>query len=221
MFKVEGQMAESVQSAFADEWFEETGEVLVGPAFFPASSPKGTLPYVAVITSPTEYTTPIESLYVLSIDSAKNRIWITNPYFVPDQEMRDALVSAAKRGVDVRILIPAPHFSPVHQASETSYKLLLAAGVKLYEYPGLIHTKTLVADDTWSIIGSANLDNRSRSINDEDDLGVTDPALTKTLADTFTGDSAKAHLVTLDEWNSRKWLAYIPSHLSLLFEKQY
>ncbi|MBV9159316.1 MAG: hypothetical protein JO019_01830 [Candidatus Kaiserbacteria bacterium] len=220
MFRVHGDMAENLQDAFSTDWFETTGEVISGPDFFPTVA-KGTVPYVPVVTEPTEYTTPVESLYVLSIRSATSTIYITNPYFVPDVEMRNALEDAARRGVDIRVLIPAPHSSPVHHASEASYSELLKSGIRIYEYPGLLHTKTLVADDIWSIIGSANLDNRSRAINEENDMGVSDPVLAKQLYATFASDTATSTEVTKDAWAKRAFWEYIPSRLSLLFVKQY
>jgi len=221
MFRVQGDMALSLQDAFADIWYEKTGEVLVGENFFPAAVDAGNMPYVHLVTSPTEYAMPVKDIYMLSIKAAQKTLYIANPYFLPDGEMRDALIEAAARGVDVRIILPASSLSPVHSASKTNYGVLLGGGVRIFEYPGLFHQKALIADSTWSIIGSANLDYRSRAINEENIMGIQDVKLAGELEALYREDMDFAQEVTEGEWKKKAWLSYIPSHLSRLFSKQY
>jgi cardiolipin synthase len=221
MFKVKGGMAGSLESAFATEWYETTGEVIAGDAFYPLIAAAGPLSYINIVAAPTEYSKPIEDLYLLSIRSAHISITIENPYFLPSGEMLEALIDAAHSGVKVRVMLPASAFSPVHRAAEINYSKMLDAGFEVYEYKTLLHTKTMSVDGMWSVIGSANIDNRSRSINNENDFGVADPALAKALESTFAADTAFATQVTKEEWEKHRILDTLLAYLSLPLVKQY
>jgi cardiolipin synthase len=136
----------------------------------------------------------------------------------------DMLVKKAHEGVDVRMLMPGPETDGplVRFASHGYYRELLNAGVHIYEYqPSLIHEKAMVADGQWSIIGSANIDNRSREINDENVFGIQDPSLAQELTDNFNGDLEYSKEVTANDWNHRGIGTRILSAISGIFYKQF
>ena len=113
--------------------------------------------------------TPRRSIY-LALASAKEKIELTSAYFVPRPAFTDALVEAAERGVDMRILVPGSHIDKefVRTAGRAAYEQLLEVGMRLFEYgPTMLHAKSLVIDDVWSCVGSINFDNRSFQLHDE------------------------------------------------------
>lgn len=141
------------------------------------------------------------------IARARTRIYLTSPYFGPGTMVERALRSAAKTGVDVRLLVPRRGDPPVAGwATRAGYAPLLAAGVRIYEYlPRQLHAKTAVIDAGWSIIGSANLDYRSLFINQELVLIARDPTLSAALNAQYLRDLDDAAEVTLPSWGRRGW----------------
>ena len=106
---------------------------------------------------------------------ARKRLWISNSYFIPDLRLRDAVIERARQGVDVRILVPGNRTDavPVQLAGRSYYEELLGAGIRIFEYlPAMMHAKTIVVDDAWSVVGSANMDERSMELNAENIVGV-------------------------------------------------
>jgi cardiolipin synthase len=142
---------------------------------------------------------------------ARRRIWVTTPYFVPDHATQRALVRAARRGVDVRVLVPAKNDVAIVQwASRAAYAALLAAGVRLFEYrPRVLHAKTALVDDHWATIGTANMDFRSFFINDEINAVFERPDVVTTLADEFIRDLAESDEVHAARWQQRPWTAVL------------
>jgi cardiolipin synthase len=142
---------------------------------------------------------------------ARRRIWLTTPYFVPDHATQRALVDAARRGVDVRVLVPAKNdIAIVQWASRAAYAALLAAGVRLFEYrPRVLHAKTALVDDHWGTIGTANMDFRSFFINDEINAVFERTDVVATLADEFIRDLAESDEVQAANWQRRPWTALL------------
>jgi cardiolipin synthase len=142
---------------------------------------------------------------------ARRRIWVTTPYFVPDHATQRALARAARRGVDVRVLVPAKNDVTIVQwASRAAYTALLAAGVRLFEYrPRVLHAKTALIDDQWATIGTANMDYRSFFINDEINAVFERPDVVATLADEFERDLAESDEVRVARWQRRSWTAVV------------
>ena len=123
----------------------------------------------AISDGPNNRKNPIEAVYMQIINTAKEYVYITTPYFAISEPMLEAILTAARSGVDIRIMVPhIPDKKIVQMVTRSYYEVLLAAGVKVYEYaPGFIHSKTFVSDDDISVVGSANMDYRSMSLNYE------------------------------------------------------
>lgn len=203
--EVEGPIVQWLQAAFIDSWRETTGILLGGDIYFPQLQPRGNVLAQIVKSSPFGGSSQSYTLFLLSITSARKSILITNPYFIPDERMTEALVKAAARGVRVIVLVPDRTDSPItNVVSRSSYGSLLKGGVQIYEYTAaLLHSKTMVVDGIWATVGSTNLDNRSFGLNEELNLTLYDSALANRLQQIFYDDLKHAKKVTFEEWNSR------------------
>jgi cardiolipin synthase len=204
--RMEGPVVEYLQGAFAENWLEASGVVLGGDPYFPrpVASP-GTVHAQVVRSSPHSGGFAMYTLFLLAIASARESISITNPYFVPDDKMREALVQAARRGVRVTVLVPgAIDHNLVRQASRANFGALLEAGVQIHEYrPALLHAKTMVVDELLATVGSTNLDNRSFALNDELNLVVYNRGVARQMEETFRDDVAHATRLTYERWRGR------------------
>jgi len=142
----------------------------------------------------------------LSFTNARRRIWISSSYFIPDIQLRDAVMERARAGVDVRILVPGNHTDavPVQLAGRSYYEELLAAGVRIFEFQAaMMHAKTVVVDGNWSIVGSANMDERSMELNEENVIGIADEGFARAVADGVEHDLTRAKEIRLDQWRRR------------------
>jgi cardiolipin synthase len=203
--RMEGPVVRDLQAAFAESWLEATGTALGGETYFPQLESHGDVPAQIVKSSPTGGSFQSYMLFLLSITSAKKSIYITNPYFIPDKVMTEALVKAAARGVTVNVLTPAKIDSKVtYTVSRSHYGPLLLGGVNVYEYQVcLLHAKTMVVDGVWGTLGSTNFDNRSFALNQEVNLTVYDRAVASRLEEIFQDDLKYAKKITYKEWKSR------------------
>jgi cardiolipin synthase len=231
MVEVTGRLALSLQSAFTQIWAHATGELLAGDKFYPVSFFESVPEsqgdpirrHINVVSSPSSEAHPMRHLFWFSIRSAHRYVFITNPYFVPDSILKRVLMERAKAGVDVRILLPNQHIDlqPIRYASQSHFEDLLSAGVRIYEYqPTMIHQKLLVADGIWSLVGSVNMDVRSKELNQENTLGLVDESFAAQMERTFFDDIARAREVNLSEWRSRPFYRRIPERFFRLFEEQ-
>ena len=197
-----------LQGMFAAAWAEATGELLTGDTYFPreAFADAGPVRAGLLFATPTTGSTNAERFMALSIASAKQRLWITTSYFVPDDDFRALLLAAARRGVDVRI-ITAGDQSDVKSttyAGRARYEELLAGGVKIYEYlPTMVHAKTFVIDSRWLTVGSLNFDNRSLAFNNESNLVVLDETLGAQMDSIFVEDLRYSQQIELAAWRER------------------
>ena len=143
--------------------------------------------------------------------AARERVWLTTPYFVPDRRSQRRLCDAARRGVDVRLLVPGKSDVAIAQwASRAAYARMLAAGVRIFEYqPRVLHAKTALVDRHWGTVGTANFDYRSFFANDEVNLIAEDAELNMKLAAQFEHDLASSREVTSDRWRRRPWHALV------------
>jgi cardiolipin synthase len=190
-----GPAVADLQAAFLSAWAEATGVLYAGEAFLPMPNPAGTVTAGLVYSAPGIGTTPAERMIALSIAGAERTLFIANAYFVPTPLLLSLLKDAEARSVDVRLLLPGPRTDvpSTRWAGRGYYGELLAAGVRIFEYQRtMMHAKTLVADGTWSVVGSMNLDNRSTRLNDEAALVVLDPAVGAELDSLFLRDLAHA-----------------------------
>jgi cardiolipin synthase A/B len=222
--RVEGRVVAQLQSAFAENWIEETGEVPGGKNFFPEIEDAGEVDAHVVWLSPSGSPSTLKLLHYMLIRLATKRLTIQNPYFLPDPDARKALLEAVKRGVEVRIMIPADKASDaplVQHASHHHFGTLLKGGVKLYDYnKTLLHQKIVVVDGMCASIGSTNFDDRSFEINDEVALVVYDKAIAGELEETFERDLKHATERHLEEWKNRPVLHKARDFASFLFNEQ-
>ena len=206
MTRVTGPLVSGIQSAFAENWVYCTGEVIAGPRFFPRLD-RGEGPCsLSVVSSPSDALQPIRLLFWLSFINARHRLWICNSYFIPDRRLRVAVIERSRAGVDVRVLVPGNHTDalPVQATGRSYYEELLAAGVRIFEYqPAMMHAKTVVVDGSWSVVGSANLDERSMELNEENILGIADRDFARAVEEGVVADLERSREIHLDEWRKR------------------
>jgi cardiolipin synthase len=229
MVRVTGPLAGSLQSAFAAPWANSCGEILVGPKFYPDHPPeaKGDEPitrHLSLVSSPSGDEHPLRLFFLFTFLAARERLYVASSYFVPDRQLREAAMSRAQEGVDVRILIPGQHTDakPIREASHSYYDDLLSAGVRIFEYqPTMFHMKSLVVDGRWSIVGSANMDIRSKELNQENVLGILDEGFARQVEETFLADLKKAAEIRLEDWRRRGVGARVVERAAALFAEQY
>jgi cardiolipin synthase len=203
--RIEGPLVKFLQAAFAESWLETTGIAIGGDPYFPRLDAVGNVTGQIVKSSPTGGSFQNYMLFLLSIDSAKRSVFITNPYFIPDDVMTEALVKAVARGVRVIVLVPGQIDSQItYTTSRGHYGPLLLGGVQIYEYKAsLMHAKTIIIDGVWSTIGSTNFDNRSFALNQEINLTVYDSAIAHQMEMIFQEDLKYSQRITYEQWQSR------------------
>jgi cardiolipin synthase len=224
MFLVKDSMAQRLQGSFAELWAAATGEMLTGSDFFPEIHAVGAIPYVALSSSPSPDLYENETFMLLSLAGARKSIEIETPYFLPDASVRKQLIDKAKAGVDIKILVPGRNTDEksVRWAGQRVYEELLTAGIGIYEYqPTFSHTKLLVEDGIWSVIGSANMDIRSRRLNDEVVLGIQDQQFAQSLQEVFQKDLLKSKPIQLKDWRQRGPVQRMLEILCQMFVQQY
>jgi len=208
--RFEGPAVSQLQAAFATGWAEATGRLLTGDTFFPATAfdSLGTTLAALMHTVPTIGSTAAERFMALTIAGARQTLFISNSYFVPDDDFRGLLTRASRRGVDVRVMVPgdASDIKSTLWAGRARYDELLRGGVRIYEYqPTNMHAKTMVVDGVWTAIGSMNFDNRSLAFNDEAALVALDTTLGARMDSLFLDDLRHAREVTLAAHSRRPW----------------
>ena len=223
MVRVEGPVVTQMQSAFMDNWVKSRGELLTGLDYFPALPVAGSHQAQVLKSSPTEGSSTVKLLYIISIVSAVKSIYISNAYFLPDADTRRALEGAVRRGVDVRVIVPGEFTDVpvVRQASRWYYEMLLNRGIRIFEYqPAMMHAKTMVVDGVWTTIGSSNFDNRSFRLNDEVNVNVYDDEIAAQMEAMFHADLARSEEVTLRKWFRRGWLDRVKERVAEVFKPQ-
>ena len=206
--RFEGPVVMQLQAAFMSAWAETTGELLTGDLFFPRAGFDSAGPAVAglLYSTPSIGSTDAERFLALSIASARKTLYITNSYFVPDDDFRRMMTDAARRGVDVRVLTAGDmtDVKTTTWAARARYEELLRDGVRIYEYrPVMVHAKTFVVDGLWSSIGTLNFDNRSLALNNESNLVMLDAALGDAMTSMFFSDLEHAVEIQLDTFRQR------------------
>jgi cardiolipin synthase len=204
---VRGPVVRGMVGAFAENWLEGTGEVLAGDGFLPELEPLDDGgPMQLVRSSAGVGDTNAEALYYLAIASARRSMLLNAAYFVPRPAFTEALGDAARRGVEVRVVVPGPHIDKgfVRVAGRAAYEALLDAGVRIFEYqPTMMHAKSLVVDDVWACVGTINFDNRSFQLHDEVGLCVWDERFAGRLTEAFENDVRRSDEIQHGRWGRR------------------
>lgn len=205
--RLRGPIVNSVQAAFSENWVGETGDLFAGSDVFPPPEPAGDVSIHAAYVKPEGSAPAVKILHHTVICLARKRIWIQNPYFIPEPEAIDAFGEAVCRGVDVRVMMPSAGGSDnpmVQHAGHRNFEKLLRCGVRLFEYPHtLLHQKVMTVDGVWSAVGSSNFDDRSFETNDEITLGILDPATAQRLDAVFEKYAPRCREIQLEAWRKR------------------
>ena len=207
-FRVRGPVVAQMQAAFNDNWIKTTGEVLNGEDYFPRLEKVGNMDAHLFIASPSGGSESMHLFYLMSIASANKSIDMHASYFVPDELTEKALLSALRRGVKVRVLVPGEHIDSetVRFASKKLWGTLLAQGAEVYEYkPTMMHVKMLIVDDLLVSVGSTNFDQRSFSLNDEASLNLYDAKFAHAMTQVFEADMKQSKLYDHAMWKQRPW----------------
>jgi cardiolipin synthase len=204
--KVEGPAVQAFQWLFVRQWASQDKDDLREADYFPKPVIAGDK-VVRVLGSDPDGQFEIYKAYALAFQEAKKSIHITSAYFVPDRQTVDALIAAAKRGVDVKIVLPGVSDSGlVFYAGHAFYDDLLTAGVKIYQLKlAVLHAKTAVVDSNWSTVGSTNLDTRSFLHNSELNVIVMGEPFGNEMERAFQEDIRDSNLITLEQWRHRPW----------------
>jgi cardiolipin synthase len=224
MIEVEGPVVAQLQQVFAKDWLHTTGEVLNGDRQYPRIVRAGDVEAQVISASRADAISMSKLLLYMAIQAAQTRIWIENAYFVPDGQIREALVAAARRGVDVKIVVPGARTdSPnVRLASRYHYGELLECGVEVYEYrPTMMHNKVMVVDGIWSTVGSINFVNRSMKKNAEVNVAVYDRDFAAEVEAMVLSDLSRCDALTLAAWKRRGLPARIGETFFWLFSENY
>ena len=198
--RIEGAVVSALQVAFAENWQEAGGPLLPASDFPEAGGESGKTRAAFVASSVQVGPSNADRLTQLALACAHKRLWIANAYFVPPEGILQILEEKARAGVDVRVLVPGPidDEPAILPGQRSSYPRLIEAGVKVFEYqPAMLHAKTMVIDDSLSILGSMNLDPLSLNRLEEGSLVLLDPGLNENLAQHYEADLTHSKGMTL------------------------
>jgi cardiolipin synthase len=203
--QIDGPVVADFQKLFVDTWARQQGKPMASADYFPEIGRQGDVVVRAIGGTSTEPYSQIYATLVSAIRSSSTSILLANAYFDPDPQLLGAIRDAARRGVDVQLLLPSVSDSwLVMSAGRRHYGELLEAGVKIYERKGaLLHAKTTLIDGVWSAIGSTNLDWRSFLHNDEIEAIVLSASFGDQMRAAFQADLAQSEPLTLEKWSSR------------------
>ncbi|CAN5467946.1 phospholipase D-like domain-containing protein [soil metagenome] len=222
-YRVEGPVVAQLQQAFMDNWMQTRAELLHGDLYFPQLEKAGEEMCQIFKSSAGEGSDSARLMLFVSIAAARRHIRIANAYFIPGNLTIKTLVEALRRGVKVDIITPGTDIDAkiVRAVGKTRWKPLLEAGARFYEYqPARFHCKYLLVDDCWASVGSANLDNRSMSLNEEANLNVLDRKFVTAHARVFEDDKNRSREVTLADWQKRPWEEKLKGRAFSIFRSQ-
>ena len=203
--QIEGPVVAEFQKLFLDTWQRKTGTALPHADYFPPLKPAGNALVRAIGSTPDNADFAVYKTYISAFAHADKYIHLTTAYFVPDRQVVQSMIDAARRGVDVRIIFPS--FSDVGvmlHAGRSYYDELLAAGIKVYERKtAMLHAKTAVIDGVWSTIGSTNIDMRSFLHNDEVNAVILSAEFAERMEVLFQRDLRESVEITAEQWSRR------------------
>lgn len=209
--RIEGPAASALQRIFAEDWDFSGGESLNDEQLFPHIDPCGDDLVQVVASGPDQEVNSIREIYLMAILAARSRLWLASPYFIPDEGLIDALRVARYRGVEVRLLtILRPDHYLSYYAGRYYWNELLSLGVKVHLYrQGMMHSKLMLVDSDWAIVGSANLDRRSLHLNFEVGCMLYSPRRIEELDAAFQKDLAKSIELDAKEFMARPLLTRV------------
>jgi cardiolipin synthase len=221
--RLRGPVVHAVQSTFSENWVEVTGQLFVGERYFPPLAPAGEVQAHIASVKPEGSAPAVKILHHAVLCCARQRLWIQNPYFIPEPDAVAALGEAVARGVDVRVMVPATEVSdmpPIQHAAHRNFQRLLDSGVRIFEYRRtLLHQKLLTADGVWCAVGSSNFDDRSFETNDEITVGFLDRELARRLEQMFRDDLRHCTELNATEWKKRGLLHRLKDSALYLFNE--
>ncbi len=221
--RIEGSAVVPLQTGFAHNWQQTTGELLSGETYYPTLEPAGRHAVQTILSSPETGASSVRTMYYLSIVCARESIYIANPYFVPDPAAIDMLIDAKQRGVDVRIMVSGIR-NDNWVARHNSVRLfgrLLAADVEIHEFNRtMLHQKTMVVDRRWLTVGTTNFDNRSFAHNEESNVCCYDPPVADELRQIFLADLDGCDRITIEGWRRRGAWARTQEVIASLLQEQ-
>jgi len=203
--EVNGPAAWGMATVFTEAWLAAGGDAV---ELHPLAPESGGVPILVLDSRPGRGHGETASVLAAIVAATRQRLWITNAYFAPRLRAVEVLGEAARRGVDVRILLPGlSDVSLVRHAGHGHYAALLERGVRIFEYQAaVLHAKTLVADDFVSVAGSTNLDFRSFHFNAECNLVLLDEETARTFSEAFESDLMQSVEITSADWARRSFL---------------
>jgi len=203
--RMDGPVVAEFQKMFIDTWQKQHGPELAKKNYYPKIDNKGPEIVRGIGSAPEDPYSVIYATFISAIQHAESKVYLTNAYFIPDPQLREALKDAVKRGVDVRLVLPSKSDSAlVLNASRSFYTELLEGGVRIYErQDALLHSKTAIIDGVWSTIGSTNLDWRSFIYNQEINAVILGPQFGAQMQAMFERDLDASREITLDAWKHR------------------
>lgn len=204
-FAVDGAVVGELQRVFLEDWHFVTGELLDDARYFPPVPPAGGAVARAIGDGPDKEFRKLQWILLGALSCATRHVQIMTPYFIPDRALVAALITTALRGVEVTLVLPERNNLPfVHWATRAYLWELLQQGIRVfYQPPPFVHTKLLLVDGLWGLIGSANLDPRSLRLNFELNLEIYDRELSGRLARHFADALGRSREVTLAEMDGR------------------
>ena len=221
--RIQGAAVTPLQTGFAQNWLERTRELVSGALYYPEIEPAGPHMALTIMSTPVTGASTARTMYYLSIVCARRRIWLANPYFVPDAPAIDTLLEAKRRGVDVKIMVSGMNNDNwlSRQNSTRLYGRLLEAGIEIYEYQTtLLHQKTMVVDGVWGTVGTTNFDSRSFAHNEETNVCFHDQSLVEQMEATFRDDLKACRRVELDSWRRRGLFARGQEFVAAFLQEQ-
>jgi cardiolipin synthase len=222
---VEGPIVNELFDTFKRSWAIWGGGKIIyheGNEKKSGNIPKDSVPALPIFVYSGKGRKRMKSLFRYSIDHARTSILLTTAYFIPSRRLIERLEGAVRRGVKVRLLVPGKSDVPAASyAGRSFFKRLLKAGIEIHTYLGdMLHAKTYLFDQCWSIVGSTNLDYQSLVYNDEGNIGILDASFGLKMAEIFEEDLKNSIKIEEETWRKRPFLEKIKEHFFALFRKR-
>jgi cardiolipin synthase len=218
--RVEGPIVAQLQRLFMRHWTKHSPIALQGNGYFPPLGPVGPQRVALAACDAGRRRNPFYRALLSALDAARHRVYLTTAYLVPTRRLMRALTQAARRGVEVHLLVPgvSDFWAPV-AAGRSHYGRLLRAGVRVHErHDTLLHAKTCVIDGLWTTVGSSNLDWRSFLHNAEANLIVLDADLAREMERVYLEDLGRAQEIDRAAWARRGWRQRLQEIVARRFE---